>query len=295
MMPVYANPHVKIILFFAMLILWMHEINAMAEQPLPKRIYRDQSASMSSGELPPLSTSAIIRDLFGVSTEKDEFIMKSSEIDRDDASESVLVSLWLQKSFAVESNAYHVVFFAFQSIDPVTNEPFESHADSVGVSAITYKKTSNGWTVVSRQKSPFAEVGSWGQAPEVEEADILSLGLGRISLLIPGSWSGQGYFIIGLYVLAFDGTYWEDLGYVTTGEDNSGACDEKPDPEVGLQSCWSYTGAVKVIPSQDKKYPDLLVERTGTVSGDDEYGPVEPAQNVVYEFKDGKYLGPSEL
>ena len=194
---------------------------------------------------------------------------------------------WFEQSFSIGSVPYHVVFGKTQKLDPATGTPLDSHVQGVSVGAMTYRLDKNGWRAIGKQ-TEIGEIGSWGDAPEIEEAEILVLSPAQIVLLIDFGYGMGGYVDEGKVLLGFDGARWRDLGFVQTGGNNGGACDETPSASGVTIPCWSYTGSISVLPEMHDGYPDLLVERTGTQSGD-ERNPVLPADNAIYRFDGDKY------
>lgn len=220
---------------------------------------------------------AALAELFGTAFDNGSIQTKSGE----------KASLWFEQPFSLGSDRYHVLFSKAQQLDPETGAPLDSHVQGVSVGAITYKLDAQGWRAVGKQTG-IGEIGSWGEAPEIERAEILILSPSRIALLIDFGYGMGGYFDEGKVLFGFDGTHWHDLGFVQTGGNNEGACDETPSASGVTIPCWSYTGTISVRPEMHRGYPDVLVERTGTQSGDDR-SPVRPATNAVYRFDGEKY------
>ncbi|GAB4257251.1 MAG: hypothetical protein Kow0065_06470 [Methylomicrobium sp.] len=194
---------------------------------------------------------------------------------------------WFEQTFSIGSQRYHVVFAQVQQLDIETGTPLDSHVQGVGVAAITYHSEPDGWHAIGQQ-THIGEIGSWGKAPEVTQAEILTLSESQIALLIDFGYGMGGYFDEGKVLFGFDGSRWRDLGFVQTGSNNAGACDETPSTSGVTIPCWSYTGAISVLPEMHDGYPDLLIKRTGTKSGNDR-NPVEPAGNAVYRFDGERY------
>jgi hypothetical protein len=236
------------------------------------------------------SNEAGLKDLYGITSPSGQ-IKNALKIEGDES--DTLTSHWFDKELKIGTDDLYVKFYKTQQLD-AAGEPTQSHATPVIVGVITYKKMSNQWQVISKQKS-FGEAGSWGDVPEAK-AEILQLSPSSIALMIDYAGGGQGYFQEGKEIFAFANNNWRDVGEVITGGDNEGAgCDSEP-VSVGeelLGPCWRYTGKISVIPGSNSEFPPLLVTRTGTESNEHRVS-VKPASNVTYYFIGGKYVNPNE-
>ncbi|MEI6708793.1 MAG: lysozyme inhibitor LprI family protein [Methylococcales bacterium] len=221
-----------------------------------------------------------MKDLFGVTD-------PSGEVKTGD---EALSSFWFEQSFKEGTDDIHVIFFKTQSIDE-EGEPYQSHAQGVDVGAITYKQIANQWQIISKQ-TKFGEAGSWGDVPETT-TEIMQLSPNVLVLMVDSSYSGQGYVDEGEMLFAFSKNTWRDIGYVQTGGDNSGDCDDESAGLEGLGACWSYKGKISTVAGKNPDYPDLLVTRTGTESST-ERGEVITAKNVSYVFNGEKYINPAD-
>lgn len=198
-----------------------------------------------------------------------------------------LIGFWFEQSFAIGGRDYHVIFGKAQKIDPETGAALDSHVQGVKVGAATYRLDRDGWRAIGRQKG-IGEIGSWGEAPDIEKAEILTLSPERIAFMLDFSYGMGGYSDEGKVLFGFDGTTWVDLGFVQTGGNNAGACDDLPLPSGITIPCWAYTGTLSVLSDLHHGYPDLLVTRTGTQSGDEQHR-VQTVENAVYRFEGDKY------
>lgn len=198
-----------------------------------------------------------------------------------------LAGFWFEQSFAIGDRDYHVIFGKAQKIDPETGAPLDSHVQGVKVGAATYRLDSDGWRAIGMQTG-IGEIGSWGEAPDIKLAEILTLSSKRIAFMLDFGYGMGGYFDDGKVLFGFDGTTWVDLGFVQTGGNNAGACDDKPLLSGITIHCWAYTGTISVLSDIHLGYPDLLVTRTGTRSGDEQH-PIKPAEDAVFRFDGDKY------
>jgi hypothetical protein len=242
-----------------------------------------EKASEESKALPFPSNETALKELFGVSDPSGKVKTAPDK----------LTNFWFEHSIKVGTNNLHVKFFATQSLDE-SGQPVDAHASGVDVGAITYKQNSNQWEVVSKQPQ-FGAAGSWGKVDEVKP-EVLQLSPNSLAVMLDASGGMGGWFDEGKTIFVFAQNSWHDVGYVQTGGDNSGTCDENEPPEGikdGAGPCYSYKGAISVVNGSTSEYPDLLVTRTGTESKEHR-GALIPAKNVTYIFKDGKYINPNE-
>lgn len=222
-------------------------------------------------------SSVALKELFGIESSGGTSNIESGE----------QVGFWFEQGFAIGDRDYHVIFGKAQKIDPETGAPLDSHVQGVKVGAATYRLDSDGWRVIGKQTG-IGEIGSWGEAPDIKQAEILTLSPQRIAFMLDFGYGMGGYFDDGKVLFGFDGTTWADLGFVQTGGNNAGACDDEPLPSGITIPCWSYTGTISVLSDIHHGYPDLLVARTGTQSGDEQH-PINSAEDAVYRFDGDKY------
>ena len=82
---------------------------------------------------------------------------------------------------------------------------------------------------------------------------------------------------------------WKLLGYLQTGGDNKGVCDDEATKDELLSACWKFEGKISLSKNIDANtYPDVIVSRSGTMSDDN--GKIIPVQNSVYSFNGEQYL-----
>jgi hypothetical protein len=247
-----------------------------------------QSSAFLSQDLSVTPDHAIaLEDLFGVTDSNGKVRISTNE----------LSSIWFEQSFKLGSDELHVIFMKTQEVDPQSGAIVKTHAQGVKVGSITYKQVDGDWQVISKQPK-FGDFGEWGDAPEVEQAEILQLSPDNIAFMIETGGGMGGFFESGKALFAYSKNNWRDLGYVQTDGDNSGACDGASEPvpsdKDGSIPCWRYTGTLSIVPGKNIDYPDLLVTRTGTESGEDGVSIV-PAKSVTYIFNGEKYVDSSKL
>lgn len=245
------------------------------------------SAFLSQGLFVTPDHATALEELFGISDSNGKARISTNE----------LSSIWFEQSFKLGSDDLHVIFMKTQEIDPQSGAIVKTHAQGVKVGSITYKQVDGDWQVISKQPK-FGDFGEWGDAPEVKQAEILQLSPDNIAFMIETGGGMGGFFESGKALFAYSKNNWRDLGYVQTDGDNSGACDGASEPapsdKGGSIPCWRYTGTLSIVPGKNIDYPDLLVTRTGTESGEDGVSIV-PAKNVTYIFNGEKYVDSSKL
>ncbi|MGL5633437.1 MAG: hypothetical protein ACRDD3_13860 [Azovibrio sp.] len=216
--------------------------------------------------------------------------LKPLEAEWLDPNSFIVPTLWFRHDFSLLDRQYHTAFVQLQEFGKDTGEIISVSGIGVPVSAMTYLKTEAGWEEVSRQKLPFAYLGNWGSAPDIDQKKLeyIMLAPGKQVMLVPDGHSRQGYTSRFVNLLMFDGKTWQALGDVQLSENNDGECDDDKDSEY-FRPCWAYTGNITVLPlKSDNLYPDILVRNEGTwLDGQDK---VVPASDVTYTFKDHKYV-----
>ncbi len=204
------------------------------------------------------------------------------KVDKD-----TLASLWFKQSFNDGMNKYHAIFIKNQMVDE-SNEVYGSHADAPIISSVVYKLIENKWVLASKQEN-IGLFGSWGDAPEVKKAEILTLAKGNLALLLDISYSGQGYTNSGKTIFAYHQDSWTQLGYLQTEGDNSGVCDDEAEGDELLSACWEFKGKISLAKENNgSDYPDVIVNRAGTMAG--ENGQIIPVKNSLYTFNGEEYL-----
>gem|GEM_PF-1181123 len=236
-----------------------------------------ETATETSRRFSKPDASAALQELYGSEFSGESIKTESGE----------LAGFWFEQGFSIGDRDYHVIFGKAQKIDPETGTPLDSHVQGVKVGAATYRLDSDGWRAIGMQTG-IGEIGSWGEAPDIKQAKTLTLSPKRIAFMLDFGYGMGGYFDNGKVLFGFDGTTWVDLGFVQTGGNNAGACDDEPLPSGITIPCWSYTGVISVLSDIHHGYPDLLVARTGTQSGDEQH-PINSAENAVYRFDGDKY------
>ena len=204
-----------------------------------------------------------------------------------------LSSLWFEQSFTHENDIFHVIFIKSQTIDPDSKTVADSHADGVNISVVVYKLVEKQWQLFSKQIN-VGGFGSWGDVPATQQVPLLKLSSDNLVFLIEGGSSGQGYTEVGKGLFSFNvkNKIWKDLGFVQTGGDNAGACDDSPQPADSiLSACWTFTGEITLTKNgKNAEYPDLLVVEKGTTS--DDSNKIIPVSHRTYVFNGEQYVEP---
>lgn len=200
-------------------------------------------------------------------------------------------SFWFEQSFWDGDSHIHAIFTQTPRVDN-KGTAYDCHVCGVMVGVVTYKQVNGKWEFISMQPE-IAELGQWGHAPEVKQAEILQLAPDNVALLINERDSGQGYYGESINFIAYAKNKWHDLGFVHTGEGISGNCSDTPPSnknEEVFGRCWSYKGKVSIKTGSNSEYPDLLVTLTGTEAGKDELHTVPVKRVITYVFNGEKYV-----
>jgi len=225
----------------------------------------------------PRPTAALF-DLFGITSSDGTVMITPNQ----------RAEVWFAQTLDDGNDKAHVVFLTIQDVNDHGVVIDQSHAGAPTIGAVTYKQVNGKWLPFSRQRQ-ITRIGSWGKAPNIKQADVLKLGH-VTALLIESGSTGQGYTSVGKVVLALEREGWRVLGWVETAADNRGTCfdgrDDVANPSV--HPCWSYTGQIAVGQQRPgMQYPDLIVNRTGTVEGDSHR--LVPANAVTIQFNGKSY------
>lgn len=213
---------------------------------------------------PPFAPTRAFSDLFGVQTAEPAIATGPDE----------RTSLWHQQAFTLGGAPAQAVFTQSQPLDPVTRRPLPGPAEAPSISAAAYRLADGQWRLVGASKD-FARAGGWGSPRRPAGAvQVLAFPSGAVAFLFDQAASGQGYTQVGKGVWAFANGEWRDLGFVQTGGDNAGAA-------AGPGERYRFSGSISVAPGT-RTWPDLLVERTGTIR--DEGDRVVPVADTRYVF-----------
>ena len=225
-----------------------------------------------------------LKVLFGLSAPGD-FV-------RVDGAKSARV--WFSRLFQVGSEEVFVVFVSVFTLDK-EGKPIGCHVCSPSVGAATYKLSESKWTVVSKQLD-IAQLGTWGEAPAIANAEILELATGHVALLFEGGSMGQGYTEGGTSIIDYSQNKWQFLGHIPTYGDNAGTCDDSPsgrlDPD--MQRCWKYSGKLSLEPNQKRRLSNIIVNLKGTVFNL-EKNLIIPVVDTRYVFNGKEYVLEAEF
>lgn len=207
-------------------------------------------------------------------------------------SPSQLSSVWFSQPFTQAAGKFQVVFVKTQSLDPESGTVLESHADAATISAVVYQLENNQWQLFSKQIN-FGSFGSWGDVPKIDQTQTLQLSPDRLVFLMDSGFTAQGYTEAGKGLFSFNlqTKLWKDLGFITTGGDNSGVCDETValTPDSMSLPCWQFSGDITLAgKTENSSYPNLLVTVKGTMNDDN--NKIIPATNRLYVFKGDHYV-----
>ena len=146
----------------------------------------------------PLWTNAF-KDLFGKTDPSGKIKTANNE----------LTSVWFEQDFYEGKSKLHVVFIQTQ----LTNQGPEGEyvINCIGcapsISAVTYKQINNKWQILSKQQK-ITEIGIYGDAPEIDQAEIIQLTSDKIAFLTPINSSLWGETQIVVNLLVFSKNQW---------------------------------------------------------------------------------------
>jgi hypothetical protein len=227
------------------------------------------------------TTAEVLTALFGVKTTSAKVANTADQ----------LSSLWFEQSFEQNKNKFHAVFIKTQNIDPDSKEVMASHADSASISVVVYQWVAKQWQLFSKQTN-VGNFGSWGDVPETKQVKTLQLSPDNIAFLIDSGSTGQGYTEDGKGLFSYNpkNKTWKDLGFVQTGGDNAGACDDSPQPaDSMLSACWKFSGEITLTKAgKNPDFPDLLVKQKGTTSDDN--NKIVLVSDRLYIFNGEQYV-----
>jgi hypothetical protein len=226
--------------------------------------------------IPPPSMTETFTALFGVSMTTEIADQRSS--------------LWFEQSFIHHDTRFHAVFIKTQLLDTKTKTLIDSHADGVILNVVVYQQVGRQWQLFAQQKN-IGVWGEWGDVLETKQVPLLVLSDNVLAFLFEGGATGQGFSEtgMGLFSFNFKDKAWKNVGFIKTGGDNSGACDDSPQSEDSMIPCWQYTGEITVTKiGENPDYPNLIVHHKGTTAGFD--NKVIPMRNRVYFFNGEQYV-----
>lgn len=233
------------------------EINALVAMACTKGNYQVKTISDAS-----LSENAL-QQLFDVTNSSKKIKIASDK----------LSSIWFEQSFQNGNNNLRVIFTKTQPLES-NGEIDVCHVCSAEIGAVTYKKVNEGWQVLSKQQ--IGDIGSWGDAPTVTQAEILQISSDKLAFLISYGDIHQGFEETAKYVFLFNNDKWQNLGLFKTGESNEAM------PLCGDEyKCWNYQGNISLL-TEKKEYFELLVTNKGTEQDDKDN--IVPAKNDIYHF-----------
>lgn len=193
-----------------------------------------------------------------------------------------LTSLFVKLPFRFRDKEHVAFLIKTQKVDRETGNPLDCHVCSVKLSAVVFQKIGADWIFLSKSKF-FTEFGSWGDATLTEPVQILNdFATDAVGFLFDGGWSGQGYTDWGKVVMVYRGNRWHDLGFVQTGSDNSGACNESEKAKLAgdFKACWKYESSITLEKTTDASFPNIIVHRSGTMPNEN-YDVIQ-ARDVIY-------------
>ncbi len=241
--------------------------DAVASAPAAAETVAAAGPAAAQAALP--TGAQVIKDIFGIVSESGVDVATSSQ---------ELTNVWHVQTFESRGETVHAVLTKSQYVDPTDGTVIDSHATAPAISAIAYRRVGAKWEPAGQRKH-FAHLGAWGDAPESTPAQLLEFPGDAVALLFDTGGSGQGYTETGKAVFLWGSGEWQDLGFIQTGGDNSGAA-------LSADDSYAFTGTVSAV-SGTERYPDLLVTRSGTQRDDSD--KIVPAKNALFRLKGTQY------
>lgn len=187
-------------------------------------------------------------------------------------------SLWHQQAFLLGGAPALVVFTQTQRL-AVDGQPAPKRTEAPSISAAVYRLDDGHWKLAGASRD-FARAGAWGEVPAPSRPlQVMEFPDGAVAFLADEAGGTGGETQVGKSVWAFAHGAWHDLGFVQTGGDNEASANSEEEP-------YSFTGNIFVVPGAGP-YPDLLVDREGTMR--DDRDNVVPATDVRYVFTGRSY------
>lgn len=203
-----------------------------------------------------------------------------------------LSKFWFGQEFNHGEDYYYAAFFSSQEILFEGDDYIETAMcwDCLtDIGAVTYKKVSGQWLLVSKQKK-FALAGSRGYVSEAIP-ELLVLSPTATAVMVDFIEGGQGIFEGGKDMFIFSEEAWVYGGHISTSTSRDGAEEECGYPpvetdEFGVEWCYKNTGVISLLDATKNGFPYLMVTRTGTEARSHH---LVPAKNLIYTFIDGHY------
>lgn len=230
------------------------------------------------------SSDSAFKELFGVPVTGEKTQSTPNELSR----------FWFGREFNQGDEDYYAAFFVSQKIDWDSSYDDQimtttGRATTADIGAVTYKKVSGQWLLVSKQKK-FSAAGSYGDVNEAT-SELLVLSPTATAVMVDSIWGGQGTVYNGKRMFIFSEEAWIHGGNVFIYSSRDGVKEECGYPpmepnEHGQGWCYKNTGEISVLDVFKNGFPAIFVTRTGTTAGQN--SPV-PAENLIYTFIDGRY------
>jgi hypothetical protein len=228
------------------------------------------SIAEAAPALPPISR--VFSDLLGIPPGQAKVL--SADITAR-AGTPAVASLWRMQPFTLGTTERLAVFVTEKQVGA------NCHACGVVLDAAVYRVDAQAWVLESKELS-VAEIGAFGDPPDVEGIDVLALAPAAAGFVMQTSDIGTGVEETSARVVVYrsDDAHWVDAGLISLGANNSPSCSvEAGKPEdAGSTPCWGYMGELSMATTSDGGLKDLKVARRGT----DQAG--HPVRDGSFEF-----------
>lgn len=205
--------------------------------------------------------------------------------------------VWFQQDINEGKSNYKAIFFATKGSG--------CHACQAMISVVTFLVNDGSADLTSAQPD-FAQMGAWGNVEDLDKAIYLwkiKPGINSVMmersdngelLYIPESDGGQGITDHALSILNFRPlSGWRYVGFVPTGEDNSGTCDETGNIQdnAAAQPCYQWSGQLAVMPTNEHGLPIILIKANGTTYDlSASTLKIVKAPDLTFSFNGEKYI-----
>ena len=148
---------------------------------------------------------------------------------------------------------------------------FEAHAFAPKLSFFEFKTVDGAWVISKAYVNTF-EFGSWGQAPDKKEINVVKWGKERFGLMFNSSYSNQGYGedMKNLYVLE---SKVKNVFSIISASNDGGTVAPNTDWKTVLQ-----------FDNNKDRFYDILLHKKGSEEGN------QVDEKIVYRFDGEKYV-----
>ena len=164
---------------------------------------------------------------------------------------------WNVFSFETAGNKYRSFFFEARGYGE-DGQHIDSHVSDVSIDIVTFVFDQGQWKILSKQYAAY-RAGSWGMAPNANNSKIHHY-LPSLPLIVSEhGYGNNGEMFYWVELFGFEESKWRKLGFILTYGNNGGAHGEDD------KRHYSYEGTLQFVPRINSKYPDIIVDYSGSV------------------------------